>query len=215
MPPPLVRLVREAHAKGEFTLMHRRGENGVCAIVEGVKANDTVAMPRTYITGIDPINVDDVSWAETTSRVALLEFHRFLRARVPGFEKSVMERMADIVSLRGGRYIKTEKQITAEEIHNGAQNPDCIYVFQRTNSGGPYEVPYRALVPDKVEGLLVVGKATAGGVHLRTAHGVLFQGQAAGTAAALAVKAGTTPRAVDIKKLQDSLRAAGVDIPAR
>jgi hypothetical protein len=180
MPPAVVRKVREAHGKGELTLIRRRGDGGTLGIVEGVKANGTVAMPRTYITGIDPLNVDDVSWAEVTSREALLEFHRFLRARIPGFEQSVMERMADVVSLRGGRFIKAERQITAEEIHNGATNADCIYVFQRGKDGKPYEVPFRALLPQEVEGLLVVGKATAGGVQLRTAHGVLFQGQAAG-----------------------------------
>lgn len=213
MPPAVTRLVREAQAKGEITLIHRRGETGVLGIVEGVKANGRVAMPRTYVTGIDPLNVDDVNWAETTSRLALLEFHKFLRARVPGFEKSVMERMADGVSLRGGRYIKTDRPITGEEIHNGATNPDCIYVFQRGKSGGPYEVPYRALLPDAVDNLLVVGKATAGGVQLRTAHGVLFQGQAAGTAAVLAIQDATTPRKVNMSKLQDALRATGVQIP--
>lgn len=213
MPPAVVRRVREAQQKGEFTLIRRRGEHGIVAIPEGIKANGRVAMPRTYITGIDPLNVDDVSWAETSSREALMEFQRFLRARVPGFEKSVMERMADIVSLRGGRYIKVDKQITAQEMDQGAESPDCIYVFQRGKDRKPYEVPYRALVPDKVDGLLVVGKATAGGVQLRTAHGVLFQGQAAGTACAIAVKDGTTPRRVDISKLQDALRKSGVQIP--
>ena len=215
MPPAVVRKVRAAHADGELTLLHRRGESGVLAIVEGVKSNTGVAMPRTYITGIDPLNVDDVSWAEVTSRQALLEFHRFLRKHIPGFEQSVMERMADVVGLRGGRMIAADRQITAQEIEAGATNGDCVYVFQRGKDRPAYEVPYRALVPQKVDGLLVVGKATAGGVHLRTAHGVLFQGQAAGTAAAMAVKAGTTPRNVDIAKLQDALRAAGVQIPDR
>jgi FAD-dependent oxidoreductase family protein len=126
-----------------------------------------------------------------------------------------MERMADVAGARGGRYIQIDRRITRQEIDSGAANPDCIYVFQRGKDKPAYEVPYRALLPEKVEGLLVVGKATAGGAQLRTAHGVLFQGQAAGTAASMAVKAGVAPRAMDISKLQDALRSAGVQIPAR
>ena len=71
-------------------------------------------------------------------------------------------------------------------------------------------MPYRALQPHKVEGLLVVGKATAGGVHLGILRNGAFQGQAAGTAAARAAKTGTSPRALDIKKLQDTLRDPGL-----
>ena len=169
-------------------------------------------MPRTYITGIDPLNVDDVSWAEITSRLALMEFQRFLHKSIPGFESSVMERVAETVSLRGGRYIEIDKQVTREEIDNGAKNIDCIYVFSR-GKGQVFEVPYRALIPKNVEGLLVVGKATAGGVGMRTAHGVLFQGQAAGTAAAIAARRGIVPRRVEVAELQTALKADGVEIP--
>jgi hypothetical protein len=211
----MVRKVREAQEKGQFTLLHRRGENGVLAIVEGVKTATGVARPRTYITGIDPLSIDDVSWAETTSRLALMEFQQFLLNYVPGFEKSYMERVADTVSLRGGRYIEVDNQKELmEQIGRTAQSDDCIYVFSQ-GSGDLCEIPYRALVPKSVEGLLVVGKATGGGVRMRTAHGVLFQGQAAGTAAAQAIKDGVTPRNVDIRKLQATLKADGVDLPER
>jgi hypothetical protein len=215
MPATIVRKVREAQEKGEFTLIHRRGEKGVLAIVEGVKTATGVARPRTYITGIDPTNIDDVSWAETTSRLALMEFQQFLLKNIPGFEKSYMERVADTVSLRGGRYIQVDNQEELiEQIGRTAQNDDCIYVFSQ-GSGDLCEIPYRALVPKNVEGLLVVGKATGGGVRMRTAHGVLFQGQAAGTAAVQAIKDGVNPRDIDIRKLQTTLKSDGVDIPER
>src|SRR5436190_7667217 len=148
-------------------------------------------MPRTYVTGLDPTNVDDVSWAESTSRLALLEFQRVLRARMPGFEKSVMERMADIIGLRGGRHIQLEKQLMSAEIEGGGTNPDCIYISKRGKDRPMFEVPYRVLLPQKVEGLLVVGKAAGAAISLRPANGILFQGQAAGTAAALVAKDGT------------------------
>ena len=73
-------------------------------------------------------------------------------------------------------------------------------------------MPYRALLPKQVDNLLVIGKATAGGTHLRTAHGVLFQGQAAGTAAAQALRNGTNFRTLDIGKLQQTLKNDGVEL---
>jgi len=47
----------------------------------------------------------------------------------------------------------------------------------------------------------------------RAAHGVPFQGQAAGTAAAMAAKEGTGMTQVDVKQLQESLKAPVVTIP--
>jgi hypothetical protein len=212
MPPAAARKAREAQKKGELTIIHRRGKDGVLGIVEGIKANTDVAMPRTYVTGVDPLNVDDVSWAETTSRLALMEFQQFLLKYIPGFEKSTLERVADTVSLRGGRYIEIDNPITRDQIDRGATNPDCIFVFSRGKEK-PFEVPYRALIPKKIDGLLVVGKATGGGVNMRQAHGVLLQGQAAGIAAATAVKEGIPPRRIDIAQLQTELKAEGIVIP--
>ena len=59
----------------------------------------------------------------------------------------------------------------------------------------------------------MVGKATPGGRHPRTASAVPFQGQDAGTAAAMAVREGIPRRAVRIKALQEALKKAGVEIP--
>jgi hypothetical protein len=212
-PPAFVRKAREAHAKGDFTLLYRRGENGILAIPEGVKADQRIARPRTYITGLDPLSVDDISWGEVTSRLALVEFQRFLRSYIPGFEQCVMERIADSIGLRGGRHIDVPGSITDEQLDRGYQSPDAIFVRQRGKERAPVEIPYSALVPERIEGVLVVGKSTAGGVHMRTAHDVLFQGQAAGTAAALAVKQGVAPRRVNIRDVQAELKKTGVEIP--
>jgi hypothetical protein len=205
---------KDAHDKGRITLMHRRGD-GVMAIPEGVKVTTGCARPRTYITGLDPLNVDDVSWCESMSRIMLMEYQRFLRDYIPGFEKSVMERIADRIAWRSGRFIKVEQNITAEQISQGQKNPDCIFVFKRgeEREKKDYEVPFRALIPQKVRNLLVVGKATAAGQHMRAAHAVLFQGQAAGIAAAMAVEGGKAMSEIDLARLQEELRNAGVVIP--
>lgn len=68
-------------------------------------------------------------------------------------------------------------------------------------------------VPQDVRNLLVVGKATAAGQDMWSAHAVLFQGQAAGIAAAMAVEGGKAMSEIGHDTLQRELRNAGVAIP--
>jgi hypothetical protein len=210
-PNAYVRKLKAAQQRGDVTLLHRRGPTGILAIPEGLKTNPGIARPRTYITGLDPLNAADVSWAEVTSRLALMELMRFLRQDIPGFEHCVMERIADSLSLRGGRYIdvpQRDQLRTAKAL----KTPDAIFVMKKGGDDA-MEIPYAALIPQRVDGLLVVGKASGGGRTLGTAHVAVFQGQAAGTAAALAAHQGISPRLVAIPELQARLRAAGVHIP--
>ena len=74
-------------------------------------------------------------------------------------------------------------------------------------------LPYRALVPEKTDGILVAGLAI--GVHrdalplLRMQPEVQNTGYAAGVAAAMAVKRGVRPRELDVKELQRHLVSIG------
>ena len=80
--------------------------------------------------------------------------------------------------------------------------------------GKYYGIPYRCLLPKKVEGLLVAGRMITSDwdAHMSTRNTVscMVQGQAAGTAAALAAADGVAVRAVDVPKLQKTLREQGV-----
>ena len=77
-------------------------------------------------------------------------------------------------------------------------------------------VPYGALVPARLDGVLAAGKHVSCDPN---SHNVLREipqcwltGQAAGTAAAIAADAGVQPRHVDVRRLQASLRAQGVPL---
>ncbi len=78
---------------------------------------------------------------------------------------------------------------------------------------GAYGIPCRALIPLKLDNVLIAGRMmTVDKVaHNSTRNTVccLLCGQAAGTAAAIAVADGVTPAEVDVKKLQATLEAAG------
>jgi hypothetical protein len=75
-----------------------------------------------------------------------------------------------------------------------------------------YQIPYRILLPLEVEGLLVslcVSSTHLGYCTLRMEPEYMKMGQAAGVAAHLAHEQGVNPRTVEIKKLQQLLRAHG------
>jgi hypothetical protein len=78
-------------------------------------------------------------------------------------------------------------------------------------------IPYRSLVPIKIEGLLVAGRSFSSDVVVNNMFNLIphcaAMGQAAGTAAALAIKQGVNPRQLDYRLLQETLRNQGVPLP--
>jgi hypothetical protein len=85
---------------------------------------------------------------------------------------------------------------------------------------GWYHIPYRILLPKRIEGLLVAGRcvSTDHVAHASMRHqatGCMVTGHAAGSAAATAIQKGTTPRGLDVSKLQALLRSQGaiIDTP--
>ena len=116
---------------------------------------------------------------------------------------------------RAGRSIDNEFDPSREWGEKRDISNDDVIVVQERGGKGPYhyEIPYRSMLADKVDNLLAVGKSSSGGVRFRTHNLTMLMGQAAGTAAAIAVKDRVTPRNVDIRRVQERLRAAGVRLP--
>ena len=83
-------------------------------------------------------------------------------------------------------------------------------------AGGFYDIPYRALVPEKVDNLLAAGRNLSSDVEAQSGARLIMcclsMGEAAGTAAALCVRKGIRPRDLDRVELQNELIASGVNI---
>jgi hypothetical protein len=77
-----------------------------------------------------------------------------------------------------------------------------------------YGIPYRALVPKEIDGLLLSGRIISGSHLGMSAYRVMpiaaSIGQAAGVAAALCVQQGTQPRDLDPAAVQSMLRSTGM-----
>src|SRR5262249_36591345 len=134
----------------------------------------------------------------------------FVRARCPGFEKAYVLDAAPQVGVRTTRLLDGEYVVTREDVLERRTFPDVVA------RGRDYYTPYRSLVPKAVDGLLVAGRcysATPEAHRLsREIPPVMVMGEAAGTAAALSLESGVTPRRVDVTVLQKRLVAQGVNL---
>ena len=72
-------------------------------------------------------------------------------------------------------------------------------------------MPYRVMVPKRLDGLLAVGRCASGkpDTLLRNRMAVKVMGEAGGIAAAMASQQGVSPRDLDVKELQGRLLDAG------
>ena len=105
--------------------------------------------------------------------------------------------------------------IGRKEIHEGLDFTDTVGWFGHDGPHAAFPVCYRQLLPKKVDNLLCAGRCLGTGDTIDTFRLIcpcFVTGEAAGTAAALAAKAGIRPRDLDITALQKALRAHNVFI---
>lgn len=170
-------------------------------------------------------DIDEINRVELEGRKKMLLSYDFYRKRVPGFEKSYISLSSMQLGIQGGQrvvgeYVCTERDITSDEVFG-----DTVAVFPNNDNGEISArhpsvcIPYRALVPKGVEGLLVACRAFSSeypfNEYFNLIPHCIAMGQAAGTAAALAVQGGIGPREVDIAVLQQRLLDQGVILPER
>lgn len=232
------KMVEEAKARGElwpdcyyFRVESVLPDRGVL----------TVNATRVY--GVDGTNAEDLSRAEIETRHQMIRLAAWARARVPGFERSFILDSANTIGVRETRRIRGEYLMTEEDILAGRHYDDVVGVDANQQNprqqgghppdgkeGGPqdaearemvakmfvYEIPYRALVPREIDGLLVAGRCLSvdhhADVYTRNQGTAMATGVAAGVAGALSARAGVAPRSVDIRAVQRELTRLGVDL---
>lgn len=173
---------------------------------------------------IDATRSADLTVAERLGMQVAVDFVRLAREkRLPGLETCHLVRAGAHVGVRDTRRVVGDYVVTVEDARGGAEFPDIVarkygaidanqlYIGEMA-SGFAY--PYRALLPSGIEGLLVAGRcgsATFLGHAAGKSMGNMMElGQAAGVAAALSAAEGVTPRALDVRKVQDVLESWGV-----
>ncbi|MCX7010132.1 MAG: FAD-dependent oxidoreductase [Kiritimatiellaeota bacterium] len=164
-------------------------------------------------------------------RAALLRMMRFLKPQ-PGFEKLRIERLQPETGIRETFRIVGETNVTLADYQGGRVFPDAVaFSFypidlhdehgvkpQPLAEGVVPTVPLGALIPKGSRNLLVAGRCVGSdrlaNSALRVQASCMAMGQAAGAAAALAARAGSTPMNVPLAELRKTLTEHGAIVPA-
>jgi len=171
----------------------------------------------------DAMDVEQLTKIDIQARRRAIITHDFMKKYVPGFEKAFIMLTSPQLGTQGGRRIIGEYTLTEKDLDTDEVFEDTIAVLANNDYGDISNkhptlcIPYRCLVPKRVDGLLVAGRAFSSADTINETFNIIphciAYGQAAGTAAALAIKAGIEPRKVDYKALRDNLVKQGVNIP--
>jgi len=187
-------------------------------------ALDNVVWFNNWIPDRDILNIEDLTWIEVNVRKKMLITYDFFKKHVPGFERSFILNTAPQLGTRGSRRVIGEYMVTEKDMRSGTIFEDTIAVCPDLNFNVSPEhphvhIPYRSLVPKEVEGLLVAGRIYSAEDIVQEDFNLIPHcitvGQAAGTAAALAVKKGIRPRDVGHAALQKCLVDQGVPLPRK
>jgi hypothetical protein len=177
---------------------------------------------------VSGIDAEQLAYGEIEGRRQVRDTFEFIRSVTPGFERAYIAEIAPQIGIRETRRVRGEYMVTEDDVLDCAAFADAIGVngwpveahiagdvefrFQR-NKKGFNQLPYRMIVPLGIDNLLAAGRCasmTHGGQSSARVSGACFvMGQAAGTAAHLALQIGVRPRLLDVGLLQQALEREG------
>jgi hypothetical protein len=168
---------------------------------------------------IDATDPEDLTFAELECRRLVMQEIDRLRTEVPEFRRAHVCEIARDLGITESRRLRGAYVLSRDDMNRDFDDAIAI-TGHWTKYGVTYAIPFRSLRTNEVENLLVAGRCIS--VDHRTHHATkeippsMATGEAAGTAAALAVRRGVSLRDLPVTELRDRLRAAGaiVDRPA-
>jgi hypothetical protein len=217
---------RQAKANGYLMNVPRRNI-AMCWSLPG--RPDVAYANCTRILGVDGTNVEHLTRAEIEGRQQVDEAVRFFRDWMPGFENCYLQRVAAQVGIRESRRVQGRYVLTERDVLETRQFDDVVaqahYMIdihdpagdgtrtERLRKGTSYDIPFRCLLPKKLDNLLVAGRCISA-THeafssLRVMSIAMALGEAAGTAAAMAARGAGSTEDVRIGELQAELQAHG------
>ncbi|WP_046903382.1 FAD-dependent oxidoreductase [Croceibacterium atlanticum] len=167
--------------------------------------------------GLSALDVDDMTEVEIRSH-RLMEGHcRFFRTHAPGFEHVFSLQSASQLGVRHTRRLAGVGRIERGNWGKGTPAADEVGISPSISPKFPVvSVPYGAIVPRQLDGLLVGGRHVSCDAN---SHGFMREipqcwltGHAAGAAAAVAANRGVQPRHVDVGEIRGILREQGAHL---
>jgi hypothetical protein len=176
-------------------------------------------------TAVSGIDVEQLSYGEIEGRRQCWDVFEFIKGAAPGFENAYIVEIAAQIGIRETRRVVGAYMVSESDILGCASFADSIGVngwpveahvpgavvlkFADPGSRGFNQLPYRMIVPQRVDNLFVAGRCASmtheGQSSARVSGPCFAMGQAAGTAADMALAAGLAPRDIDVATLQRRL----------
>src|SRR6218665_25183 len=227
------RLMKQAAESGKYDLPRKEGSDHMTPVA-GMTATIMTRLKSYDVADGKTINAADpefLSAAEIKGRIQALEYIRFLKECVPGYEKSELSSFGVQIGIRETRRMCGEYWLTEEDVLSARQFDDQIGLcgapmedhhdgadtrWQYLPEGKTVGIPYRTLVPKNTVNLFAAGRcfraSHAAHSSVRSMAQCMVMGEAAGTAAAMCVDKSISPRALDIRALQNELSQRGAII---
>ena len=175
---------------------------------------------------IDATDGDELSRAEVEARLGVYEDFAAKQAKHAELVDARVAETPAMLGIRQTRFVEGEYKLTADDAIKGARFEDVIaispcamihsYGYRRYLEHDGYDIPYRCLVPKKIDGLLIAGRSISSCQEPYESHramvNIMAIGQAAGTAAALCSRDGVMPRGLDVGVLQERLMEQGAEL---
>ena len=187
----------------------------------------------TQVNGVDMTRVDHIFKADLELREQMLTLIDFFHKHIPGYENCRIISSGTTTGVRETRRVIGDYIITAEETAAGCRFDDVIvhraeFIVDIHNPEGsgqaeehiqycdPYDLPYRCFTPKGIENLYTAGRCISGPHRAHASYRVMSicmaMGEAVGVAAAMCSEKGCTPRALDVKELQNRLTNKGIEL---
>ena len=182
-----------------------------------------------HIKGIDGTKAEDLTRAHIILRKQIMEATNVLRHN-PYFNSTYVAATGAHIYVRETRRIKGEYYLTEEDAVEGRHFEDAItscrymidvHPLDKTETGRyenhpPFDIPYRSLVPLKIDNLLMAGRCISSDRYAQSALRIggtcMSTGEAAGTAAALSIEKNVIPRNLNGNYVREILEKRGVNI---
>lgn len=226
----VARLMDEASAAGTHTFPRKRPIVRPQRHPAEWRANMT-QLSNPDGSPVDGTDVWQLTHGELTGRRQILSAFSFIKERTPGFENSYIVDIAPQVGIRETRRIVGAYQVSESDVLDCVVFDDPIGLngwpveahvagdvnirFHRLPRG-VNDLPFRMIIPRGIANLYVAGRCasmTQGGQSAARVSGPCFaMGQAAGTAADLALKAGVPCAGVEYSQLRERLLADGAQL---
>ena len=174
----------------------------------------------------DGVNADELTQGEINARLAVFDhFLRNQQRNAPLLNDAYITETAPLIGIRQTRFIQGLYTTSNDDALTGKRFDDSIamsacpiisyYGYRRYLEHTGYEIPYRCLLPQNVEGLIVAGRCISSDQQSyeswRAMSPIMCIGEAAGTAAALSVETGKSPKEVDVTRLRERLINQGAE----